>query len=218
MAGFLLALTPATSTAQTTQGLNYLSPPTQSAPRADQADASDDQSNMGMAGGQHLDFDFGLTHTISNVDYSAKLKLESIPVLADVYPFARGAFRLTGGIVFNQTQFTGTGVPNASGTISINGNSYTAAQIGVLNAAIKYPSSDGYVGLGFGTPARGGPVAFTCDLGVIISKPNVALSATNPGNDAQLTSDLAAQQASTQNSVNKVSVYPVISLGLMFRM
>jgi hypothetical protein len=163
-------------------------------------------------------FDFGLTHTISNVDYSAKLKLESIPVLADVYPFARGAFRLTGGIVFNQTQFTGTGVPNASGTISINGNSYTAAQIGVLNAAIKYPSSDGYVGLGFGTPARGGPVAFTCDLGVIISKPNVALSATNPGNDAQLTSDLAAQQASTQNSVNKVSVYPVISLGLMFRM
>jgi hypothetical protein len=173
--------------------------------------------NLGLRA-QFNAFGFGLNHSISNVQYSAKLHLFSVPILADIYPFARGPFHLTGGVVLNQNRFSGTGVPGASGTININGNPYTSAQIGVLSAAIKYPSTGGYAGLGFGTPAKKSMVAGVFDIGVIMSKPRVVLTATNPGNDAQLTSDLAAQQATTQKSANKVSVYPVISSGLIIRL
>lgn len=162
-------------------------------------------------------FSFSLNHSISDVQYSAKLRLETIPVLLDLYPWSRGPFHVTGGVVFNQTQLTGSGVPDASGTIKLNGDSYTEAQVGVLSAAVKYPSSGGYFGLGFGTPARKSAVSFTFDVGAILSKPTVSLSATNPGEIPALTTDLAAQQASTQTSVNKVRAYPVISTGILVR-
>jgi len=216
--GFLLALTPAASRAQADSS-HHLDLGVGIHGGTLGAGVEVSKLLFGHLGirGEFNYFSFSLSHSISNVEYSAKLRLETVPVLLDVYPFARGPFHLTGGVVFNQTQLTGTGVPDSSGTIKLNGNSYTQSQIGVLNAAIKYPSTGGYLGLGFGTPARKSAVSFSFDVGAILSKPAVSLSATNPGNDAQLTSDLAAQQASSQTSVNKVKVYPVISTGFLVR-
>jgi hypothetical protein len=171
---------------------------------------------LGIRGGFNY-FSFGLNHSITDVEYSAKLRLQSAPVLLDLYPLARGPLHLTGGIVFNQTQFTGSAVPDASGTITINHDTYTQSQVGVLNAAIKYPSSGGYVGLGIGTPAFSSRLSGTLDIGAILSKPRVSLTATGAATNPQLASDLAAQQASTQTSANKISVYPVLSSGLMVR-
>jgi hypothetical protein len=138
--------------------------------------------------------------------------------LLDFFPWARGSFHLTGGVVFDQNRFTGTGVSDASGNISINHDDYTTAQIGVLSAAVRYPSTGGYVGLGFGTPARHSLVAFVFDAGVMISTPKVTLNATGAGSDPQLATDLQAQQASTQQKVNQYGkIYPVTSIGLIFR-
>jgi hypothetical protein len=139
-------------------------------------------------------------------------------VLLDLYPWARGSFHVTGGVLFDQNKITGTGVPGPAGTITLNGTSYTAAQIGVLNAAIKYPSTGGYVGLGFGTPARNSLVAFLFDAGAVFSTPKFSLSATNEGITPGLASDVQAQQATTQQKVSKYGkIYPVISTGVAFR-
>lgn len=162
-------------------------------------------------------FSFGLNHSFSDLTYSAKLRLQSAPLLLDLYPFARGPLHLTGGVVLNQTQFTGSAVSDANGTITINHDPYTPSQVGVLSAAIKYPSSGGYVGLGIGTPAFKSRLSGTFDIGAILSKPRVSLTATNATPGSQLATDLAAQQASTQNSANKLSAYPVLSTGLMVR-
>jgi hypothetical protein len=162
-------------------------------------------------------FDFSLNHSFDDVEYSAKLRMQTVPLLVDVFPSARGALHLTGGVVLNQTQFTGTAVPDPSGTITINHDSYTSAQVGVLNAAIKYPSSNGYVGFGIGTPARHSLFSGTLDVGAILAKPRVSLGATGAATNPGLASDLAAQHATTQTSVNKLSVYPVISSGVMLR-
>jgi hypothetical protein len=172
--------------------------------------------NVGVRTGFNY-FSFSLNHTISDVQYSGKLRLQTIPLLVDVYPFARGPFHLTGGVMLNQTQLTGTGVPDPAGTISINHTTYTQAQIGVLSAAVKYPSTGGYLGLGFGTPAFKSRIAGVFDVGAILSKAKVSLNATGAGTDPQLASDLAAQQATTQTSVNKLSVYPVMSAGILVR-
>jgi hypothetical protein len=162
-------------------------------------------------------FSFGLNHSISDVQYSAKLRLQSAPLLLDLYPFARGPLHVTGGVVLNQTQFTGSGVANGNGTITINHDEYTPSQVGTLSVAIKYPTSGGYVGLGIGTPAFSSRVSGTFDVGAILSKPRVSLNATGAATNAQLATDLAAQQASTQTSANKITVYPVLSTGVMVR-
>jgi len=162
-------------------------------------------------------FSFSLNHSISDIPYSAKLKLQTIPLLVDVFPSSRGAFHLTGGVILNQTKFSGSGVPDAAGTITINHVAYTGSQLGVLSAAVKYPSTGGYAGLGFGTPAFKGRITGVFDVGAILSKPKVSLNATGAAGNAQLASDVAAQQATMQTSVNKLSVYPVLKSGVMVR-
>jgi hypothetical protein len=172
-------------------------------------------SHLGVRAGFNY-FRFTLTHTLSDVAYSAKLRLQNIPALVDVYPWGRGPFHLTGGLVFNQNQFTGTGVPDSTG-FTINQHHYSKAQVGVLNAAIKYPSTAGYGGLGFGTSARNSLVAPLFDIGAVFSTPHVTLGATGAASNPQLASDLQAQQSKTQHDVRKFRVYPVLSTGIMLR-
>ena len=121
-------------------------------------------------------FNFGIDNTVSDVKYSARVRFQNLPVMVDIFPWARRAFHVTGGVVFNQNRFTGTGQSDASGDITINHNSYTQAQIGVLSAAVRYPSTAGYAGLGFGTPSRNSLIEFVADFGVMISTPKVSLS------------------------------------------
>lgn len=173
-------------------------------------------SHLGVRAGLNY-FSFSPNETFNDVQYDAKLRLESIPLLVDLYPMARGALHVTGGMVINRTQLTGTAIPGPTGTITINHDSYTSAQVGVLNGSFKYPSSGGYFGIGFGTPARKSFMAASFDIGAILSRAQVALTATGAATDAKLATDLAAQQVSTQSTVNKLSIYPVISSGVTLR-
>jgi hypothetical protein len=174
-------------------------------------------SHLGVRAGLNY-FAFSPNETFNDVQYDAKLRLESVPLLIDVFPMARGAFHVTGGMVINRTQLTGTAIPGPGGTITINNDSYTQAQVGVLNGAFKYPSSGGYLGLGFGTPARKSLMSFSFDIGAIFSQPRVSLTATGAATDTKLATDLVAQQATTQNTANKLRVYPVMSSGILLRL
>ncbi len=161
-------------------------------------------------------FSLSTTKTSTNIDYSVEAKLQAVSGLLDLYPSSRGSFHLTGGIMTDPLKVTATGQPT-SGSYKINGNTYTAAQVGTLTGDAHFPSAAPYVGLGFGTPARdGGAFKFFFDLGAVLGKADVSLSATGAANNAQLQSDLQAQIASTQQNVDKLKVYPVISFGLAF--
>jgi hypothetical protein len=173
--------------------------------------------HLGIRAGANF-LGFHASHSINSIEYSGRLHFENFPVLLDLYPWSRGSFHLTGGVLFDQNKITGTGVPGPDGNITLNGTSYTGAQIGVLSAGIKYPSTGGYLGLGFGTPARNSLVAFLFDVGAVISTPQFSLSATNEGVTPGLANDVQAQQATTQKKVSQYGkVFPVISTGLAFR-
>ncbi len=162
-------------------------------------------------------YSISATHTQSNVTYNAELKLHSVSALLDLYPMARGSFHLTGGVVTNPATVTATGQPNGS-SYTINGTTYTSAQVGVLTGTAKYPSAAPYVGLGFGTPARGGRIMFVVDFGAVIAKPTVSLTATGALADPALAANLQAQVQTTQHDIDRYAkVYPVLSLGLGFR-
>jgi hypothetical protein len=163
-------------------------------------------------------FKFSKSKTQSDISYDASLKLHAVSALLDLYPHGRGSFHFTGGLMTNPVTVTATGKPSSSGTFKINGNTYTTAQVGTLTATGKYPDVRPYLGLGFGTPARGGPLAFLFDLGAELGKPAVSLTATGGASNPQLAADLKAQADKTQHDVRKYAkVYPVVSLGLAYR-
>jgi hypothetical protein len=175
-------------------------------------------SHLGVRAGINL-FNYGVNNSVSDVSYDARLRFQNIPVMLDLFPWSRGSFHFTGGVVFDQNRVTATGQPNESGNLTINNNTYTQAQVGTFSGAIRYPSTAGYAGIGFGTPARNSLMEFTVDLGAMISTPHVDLSASQEGNNPQLQSDVQAQQASTQHDVNRYAkIYPVISMGLAVRL
>lgn len=162
-------------------------------------------------------FSKNTTRDEDDITFDAKVKLHSFTGLLDFYPGSRGSFHLTGGVVTNPLEFTGVGVPNGSG-YEIDGTTYTAAQVGTLNASGEFPSVLPYVGLGFGTPANSGKgVKFVFDLGVGIGQPTLNLTATNPTNNAQLATHVENQRVKTQDDIRKyLKVYPSVTIGVAF--
>jgi hypothetical protein len=177
-------------------------------------------SHLGVrVGGNYLKV--STTKNNNNITYDASAKLHAWEALIDLYPGARGSFHLTGGIMTNPVTVSGTGLPGAGGTFQIGDSTYSAADVGTLKGEVKYPDVGGYVGLGWGTPARkGGPLEFLFDIGVVIGTAKVALTATGPANTpgSPLANDLATQQQNTQNDIDKwAKVWPVLSLGFAYR-
>lgn len=162
-------------------------------------------------------FSKNTTRDEDDLSFDAKVKLHSFTALVDVYPGSRGSFHLTGGVITNPLEFTGVGVPKGSG-YEIDGTTYTAAQVGTLNASGEFPSVLPYVGFGFGTPAnKHKGVKFVVDLGAGIGQPTLNLTATNPTNNAQLAAHVENQRVKTQDDIRKyLKVYPSVTLGLTF--
>jgi hypothetical protein len=153
--------------------------------------------------------------TDKDIDYSARLKLGAVPIIADVYPF-KNWFRLGGGIVVNLNEFNGTAKPN-QGQITINGRSYSADQIGELDAAVKFNRAAPYFGLGFSNPVRKGKHwGFYFDLGAMYhGHPKATLSATKAPS-SQFLSDLSNQQQRFNNDAKPYTFWPVIQLGVSY--
>jgi len=163
-------------------------------------------------------FRVSTTKSQSDISYDATLKLHGVSFLLDLYPSRRGSFHFTGGLVTNPFTASGTGQPSASGTFDINDHTYSNAQVGTLIADATFEKVGPYVGLGFGTPARHHPLVFLFDLGAVLGKPHISLTATGAAQNAQLRSDLQAQADKTQHDVRKYfKVYPVLSFGLGYR-
>lgn len=154
----------------------------------------------------------------TDITYDMKGKWNAVSALLDFYPAARGAFHLTGGLVTNPAKLTLTGRPTATGNFDINNHPYSSSQVGTLTGTIEFGSIEPYVGLGFGTAASNhGGLALVFDIGAVIGKPTVSLTATGAASNPQLQSDLNAQIASTQQDANKLPAYPVVALGLIYR-
>jgi hypothetical protein len=167
------------------------------------------------AGGNYTKF--STTKSQSDITYDATAKFQAFSLLIDLFPGNRGSFHFTGGIMTDPVKVTATGKPT-SGNFTINGTSYTAAQVGTLTGEAKFPDVGPYAGIGFGTPARKGAVSFLFDLGAYIGKAKVSLKATGAAANPTLASDLQAQVNKTQKDVDKYAkVYPVLSFGLMIR-
>src|SRR6266852_3372984 len=151
--------------------------------------------------------------THDNIDYDMKLKLQTGSLLGDWFPFANN-FRISAGAMFNGNKFTLKGQPTGTG-YTINGQTYTAAEVGSFDAQVDFNRAAPYFGIGYGRPINSG-LSLIFDLGVMSqgsphSKIDVTCGTATAPRCAQLQSDAQAEQSKLDDSLHSFKYYPVVS-------
>ena len=162
-------------------------------------------------------YNFTQSNTHDSIDYDMKLKLQTVSLLGDWFPFANN-FRVSLGAMFNGNKFALKGQPSG-GSYIINGVPYNAQDVGSLEAAVKFRKAAPYLGIGYGRPINSG-LSLILDLGVMFqgsprSKIDATCTATTP-DCAALQRDAAAEQSKLDESLHEFKYYPVISVGLAY--
>src|SRR5258706_129244 len=104
------------------------------------------------------------TSTESDIDYDMKLKLQTVSLLGDWFPFANN-FRISLGAMFNGNKLTLKGQPTG-GFYTINGTQYNSTQVGSLDAKVDFNKAAPYFGVGYGRPINGG-LSLIFDAGIM---------------------------------------------------
>lgn len=167
-------------------------------------------------------FSYDTSDTVDDVDYDAKLKLNTIDALLDYYPFSSG-MRLTGGIVYNNSKIDITARSNSNQTYTFNDRVYIANQVGEVDGRIDFRKTAPYLGFGWGNALgtqRGW--SFTSDFGVLFQgSPRTSLTSRNCTIDAtlcsQLATDLAEENRQLQDDADSFRFYPVVRVGVSYR-
>ena len=122
-------------------------------------------------------FNKSIEQTSDLVKYTGDLKLSSFIALADWHPF-NGVTHLTAGLMYNNNKFSMIAVP--SGSYTINGTTYTAADVGSLTAAVEFNKVAPYLGFGWSGQAKNTGFSFKSDFGILFQgKPKSTITCTN---------------------------------------
>jgi hypothetical protein len=143
--------------------------------------------------------------------YSGDLKLSSISVLGDWFPFTGTTFRVTAGAFINLNKANLVLTPTE--TYTIGGTSYSPSDLGTLTADIKFNKIAPYLGIGFGNPVAGAPgFDFTFDIGAMYhGAPAATMNAQG------LLEPTASQASKLEDNLSWFRFYPVVSFGLSYK-
>ncbi|MDO5691369.1 MAG: autotransporter outer membrane beta-barrel domain-containing protein [Pseudomonadota bacterium] len=162
-------------------------------------------------------YGFKRNDRISGVDYSAKLAAHRVGAYGDWFP-AGNQFRLTGGLAFNDNALKLRSRAAANSTTTINGKDVDLTGH-YLNVDAEYPKVAPYIGIGWGhrkSDSKGW--SFNADLGVMIGKYKLKNIQQNiVGTQGVEQADLDAEIAKVQKDLNKLRVFPVLSVGVSYR-
>lgn len=171
-------------------------------------------------------FNYSERRMASGIEYDAEAELRNATALLDWHPGGRG-FRLSAGLVYNDTRIEGASRPPASGIYDIGGVPVPVALVGTLNGRIEFDPVVPYAGLGWGNAARSNRrTSFFFDLGVVFQgEADVTLTpeipAGSPLNDpvarALLAFQLEREAQDIERDVADYDLYPVAALGLSYR-
>jgi hypothetical protein len=161
--------------------------------------------------------------TSNGVKYDLKGKLQTFDVLFDWYLRDASAFHLTAGLVYNGNRFDANANAGQLGSLTLNGTTYSAADVGILSGRINYRKAAPYLGIGWGNAlAPNSRWNFNADLGAFYQgKPNVDLASRGCASAAAicnaLVKDVAAERLHLAGDVDALKVYPVLRASLGYR-
>jgi hypothetical protein len=163
----------------------------------------------------------------SDIEYDGEAKLRTGTAWLDWHP-GGGGFRLTGGVVYNDTTIEGRSLPPASGIYNIGGVPVPANLVGTLDATVEFNPLVPYVGLGWGNAvAPNERLGVFLDVGVIFQgKADVTLIPripanspinTTPGARAALDILLRREEQDLEDDAADYDLYPVVAIGVSYR-
>jgi hypothetical protein len=167
-------------------------------------------------------YNYSYSSSTSDVDYDFKLKLQTIDALLDWYPVNNSAFRLSAGLFHNGNKISSVAKPASDGSYTINGDTYTTAEVGSINGDIEFRSAAPYLGLGWGNAAgREKGWGFTSDLGVIFQgSPSSNLTSSgcvaSVQTCTQFANDLNVENTNLESKTNSFRYYPVLRIGVYY--
>ena len=194
-------------------------------------DFSNDLAIRGLVNYFNLDFD----GEKAGNEYDGELDLRSLGLLVDWHPFW-GAFRMSGGAFLNNNRLSASTEGMA---LNIGNHEYPAD----LSFRMEFEKAAPYLGIGWTSGRGGGGLSFTADIGALFrSTPRVSASgrirdcgftvsregdadvdcSQVPGIleaslERDMERDLELEHDALQDDLDKLKIYPVISLGLSYR-
>ena len=167
--------------------------------------------------------------TIKNVNVKGKLNLFNVTTGLDYYPIKGSGFHVTGGLVFNNGNNADlTAKPSASAsTIQIDGKTYSVDALRNVKAKVPLTNAAApYLGIGWGNPVRDNEnLEVSLNLGLVFrGKPSVQVTpeygpdADNiPGLKDEINTSIANYKKDIQDGLDKLPVYPVLSVGVSYQ-
>jgi hypothetical protein len=163
----------------------------------------------------------------SGIEYDGDAKLRTATALLDWHPGGHG-FRLTGGLVYNDSRLEGTSIPPASGVYNIGGVPVPVSFVRTLHAKADFDPVVPYAGFGWGNAvAPGKKLGFFADLGVIFQgKADVTLTSdipanspinTTPGARDALDILIRREEQDLEDDAADYQYYPVVAIGLSYK-
>lgn len=149
----------------------------------------------------------------SGTNYDGKLKLSNVLVTADWHPTA-GAFRISGGLMYNGNKFDMTASPTSGGTITVNNINYNVPAGSNVKANVDFRSIAPYLGIGWGRTPKNRGISFTSDIGVVFQGAPRSNLSTNISSAIIPASEISKANATLQSNLHNFKIYPVISFGI----
>lgn len=166
---------------------------------------------IGIRGNASL---LSVSHDFDSDDltYDGKVKLRSAGVMLDVYPFG-GGFRISGGARINGNKGRVIAAPTSA--VTINGTSYTPAQIGTLRGKAEVKDFAPALTLGYGG-GMGRGFAFGVEAGALFQG-KVKMRNFTSSSGLVSAADLEAERQSIQDDVDDYKLYPILQFSLGYR-
>jgi hypothetical protein len=155
--------------------------------------------------------------SIADFRYSAKVRLMSEPLTLDIYPWKKHSFHVSVGMLFNENQITGTS--SGFGPVTVGGQTFEFADVGVINLKVQQQVVDPYLSIGGNFLyfdhahhwALGGElgVAFTGDTTVSLSRSG---GLANGALNAAINAAVSREQQKAQDWASQLKWMPVVKL------
>lgn len=154
---------------------------------------------------------------VNDLTYKGDIKLFNVGLLGDYYPFDN-SFRLTFGAYYNQNKVSGYGYYSGDSFHGLNPNDF-----GKEYAEVSYNKFSPYLGIGYQSNDDSNWF-FMADLGVLYQgKSNVKLNTVCYNQmvcsilSNQIDEENRQQKHDIQKKADRLSFYPVASIGIGFR-
>lgn len=162
-------------------------------------------------------FKYSHSYNSGQINLKGDLTLLSAPIMLDWHPFDDSGFRLSAGVAYNGNKVKATG--KATQGVTINGKSFTAAQVGSVTAELTLGNAiAGVASLGYDSSfISNGPLSFHFELGAMYTgKPKLSVSSTGIGGDAFLKEYRSDANKSFKDIEKHLKIFPILKVGVKY--